>query len=169
MLLKNVTVSSILNNEKNKKLWEKLTSDFISKMKKTHKLSDDKVTKLKKVFMDKEVLKKAIADFKEIHQAGQSGGAKKKSRRRKKKKHVKKTKRRQRGGDLTQDILIYMGIFSTCLLGVAVWSTLEWGGRHAYNLVRNAVVDHRLRRGDEMEVDGNYSEEEYQEEEKRGE
>ena len=83
MLLKDVTVSSILG-KKNKKLWEKLTSDFISKMKKTHKLSDDKVEKLKKVFVDKEVLKKAIADFKEIH-AGQSGGAKKKSRRRKKK------------------------------------------------------------------------------------
>ena len=51
-----------------------------------------------------------------------------------KKKKLKKTRRRQRGGDITQDILIYMGIFGTCMLGVAVWSTLEWGGRHVYNL-----------------------------------
>ena len=31
-----------------------------------------------------------------------------------------------------------MGIFGTCML-VAVWSTLEWGGRHAYNLAEGML------------------------------
>jgi hypothetical protein len=82
--------------EKNKKLWEKLTSKFISKMKKTHNIS---VAKLNEMLNKKEVIEKAIGYFKEIHEHGKKGGVKKKSRRRKKKKRAKKTKRRYKGGD----------------------------------------------------------------------
>jgi len=142
MHLKDVNVSSILDGGKNQKLWEKIRDKFVSKIQEQHKPSDDKVEKLEKMLMDKKVLKKAIADFKEIHKAGQSGGAKKKSRRRKKKKRAKKTKRRYRGGAGTYPpeiggIFVMMGILGVAISLQAVWEVGVWGCNRLASAINN--------------------------------
>jgi hypothetical protein len=142
MSLKTRTVNSILNN-RNDEIWEKITDEFISKIKQKQKLDDDKVEKLKKELMDKTTFKKAVEEFivmnKKLNK--KIGGGKKKSRRRKKKKRAKKTKRRyQRGGELSvfeSSVFIYMGIMGTSVICLTVWRALEWGCGQAYNLANS--------------------------------
>jgi hypothetical protein len=127
MLLKDVTVKTILNG-KYHKLWEQMGKKFVLKMKNRHNLSDGEVKMLVEMLNDKGVVGQGIDFYKETisNQGVVGGGAKKKSRRRKKKKKAKKTKKRyRRGGSGPDEIspaLIILGIISvTVVLFVSWW------------------------------------------------
>jgi len=126
MLLKDVTVKTILNG-KYHKLWEQMGKKFVLKMKNRHNLSDGEVKMLVEMLNDKGVVGQGIDFYKETisNQGVVGGGAKKKSRRRKKKKKAKKTKKRYRRGGSGPDELpvaaIILGIIGLTVGYVVLW------------------------------------------------
>ena len=137
MLLKDVTVKTILNG-KYHKLWEQMGKKFVLKMKNRHNLSDGEVKMLVEMLNDKGVVGQGIDFYKETisNQGVVGGGAKKKSRRRKKKKKAKKTKKRYRRGGSGPDEIPWEGIILG-IIGIVVAVVLvRWDDPDIANRMR---------------------------------
>ena len=137
MLLKDVTVKTILNG-KYQKLWEQMGKKFVLKMKNRHNLSDGEVTMLVEMLNDKGVVGQGIDFYKETisNQGVVGGGAKKKSRRRKKKRKAKKTKKRYRRGGSGPDVIPWEGIILG-IIGIVVAVVLvRWDDPDIANRMR---------------------------------
>jgi hypothetical protein len=137
MLLKDVTVKTILNG-KYHKLWEQMGKKFVLKMKNRHNLSDGEVKMLVEMLNDKGVVGQGIDFYKETisNQGVVGGGAKKKSRRRKKKKKAKKTKKRYRRGGSGPDVIPWEGIILG-IIGIVVAVVLvRWDDPDIANRMR---------------------------------
>ena len=130
MLLKDVTVKTILNG-KYQKLWEQMGKKFVLKMKNRHNLSDGEVKMLVEMLNDKGVVGQGIDFYKETisNQGVVGGGAKKKSRRRKKKKKAKKTKKRYRRGGSGPDEIPWEGIILGIIGIVVAVVVVRWDDR----------------------------------------